>query len=52
MSSVLKPFAWPNADVLPYDYEEYGKEVAAYLAAAKRRGLTISSVLTRSISMR
>jgi N-acetylated-alpha-linked acidic dipeptidase len=26
-----------DADVLPYDYEEYGKEVAAYIEAARRR---------------
>jgi len=26
-----------DADVLPYDYEEYGKEVAAYLVAAQKR---------------
>lgn len=26
-----------DADILPYDYEEYGKEVAAYLDAARRR---------------
>jgi len=26
-----------DADVLPYDYEEYGKEVAAYLDAARKR---------------
>jgi N-acetylated-alpha-linked acidic dipeptidase len=26
-----------NADVLPYDYEEYGKEVVAYLEAAGKR---------------
>jgi len=26
-----------GADVLPYDYEEYGKEITAYLDAAKRR---------------
>ena len=26
-----------NADVLPYDYEEYGKEVVSYLDSAKRR---------------
>jgi N-acetylated-alpha-linked acidic dipeptidase len=25
-----------NADVLPYDYEEYGKEIAAYLDTASR----------------
>jgi N-acetylated-alpha-linked acidic dipeptidase len=26
-----------DADVLPYDYEEYGKEIAAYLDAAHKR---------------
>jgi len=26
-----------DADVLPFDYEEYGKEVAAYIDAAKRK---------------
>jgi N-acetylated-alpha-linked acidic dipeptidase len=26
-----------NADVLPYDYEEYGKEILAYLDAAKKK---------------
>ena len=26
-----------DADVLPYDYEQYGKEIAAYLEAAKKR---------------
>ena len=26
-----------DADVLPYDYEEYGKEIVAYLDAAQRR---------------
>jgi N-acetylated-alpha-linked acidic dipeptidase len=26
-----------DADVLPYDYEEYGKEVAAYVDAAKKK---------------
>jgi N-acetylated-alpha-linked acidic dipeptidase len=26
-----------DADVLPYDYEEYGKEVAAYLDAAQKK---------------
>jgi N-acetylated-alpha-linked acidic dipeptidase len=26
-----------DADVLPYNYEEYGKEIAAYLDAAKKR---------------
>jgi N-acetylated-alpha-linked acidic dipeptidase len=27
-----------DTDVLPYDYEEYGKEVAVYLDAARKRG--------------
>jgi N-acetylated-alpha-linked acidic dipeptidase len=26
-----------DADILPYDYEEYGKEIAAYLDAAQER---------------
>jgi N-acetylated-alpha-linked acidic dipeptidase len=26
-----------DADVLPYDYEEYGKEIAAYVDAARKR---------------
>ena len=26
-----------DADVLPYDYEEYGKEISAYLDAAKKK---------------
>ncbi|HYL13849.1 MAG TPA: transferrin receptor-like dimerization domain-containing protein [Terriglobales bacterium] len=26
-----------DADVLPYDYEEYGKEIAAYIDAAKKK---------------
>ncbi len=26
-----------DADVLPYDYEEYGKEIAAYVDAARRK---------------
>jgi N-acetylated-alpha-linked acidic dipeptidase len=26
-----------DADVLPYDYEQYGKEIAAYLETAKKR---------------
>src|SRR6201997_2088807 len=28
-----------DADILPYDYEEYGKEVAVYLDAARRRAV-------------
>ena len=26
-----------NADVLPYDYEQYGKDIAIYIAAAEKR---------------
>ncbi len=26
-----------DADVLPYDYEEYGKEISAYIAAARKK---------------
>jgi N-acetylated-alpha-linked acidic dipeptidase len=33
----LETVRMANADVLPYDYEEYGKEVIAYLDAAKKR---------------
>jgi N-acetylated-alpha-linked acidic dipeptidase len=34
----LQALRMADADVLPYDYEEYGKEVAAYLDAARKRG--------------
>jgi len=33
----LEAVRMADADVLPYDYEEYGKEVAVYLDAAKNR---------------
>ena len=33
----LEAVRMADADVLPYDYEEYGKEVVAYLEAARRR---------------
>ena len=33
----LEALRMADADVLPYDYEEYGKEVAAYIDAAKRK---------------
>jgi N-acetylated-alpha-linked acidic dipeptidase len=33
----LEAVRMADADVLPYDYEEYGKEVEVYLDAAKRR---------------
>ena len=34
----LEALRMADADVLPYDYEEYGKEVAVYLDAARKRG--------------
>lgn len=34
----LEAVRMADADVLPYDYEEYGKEVVAYLDAARKRG--------------
>jgi N-acetylated-alpha-linked acidic dipeptidase len=33
----LEALRMADADVLPYDYEEYGKEISAYLDAAKKR---------------
>ena len=33
----LEAVRMADADVIPYDYEEYGKEVAVYLDAARRR---------------
>ncbi|HZR56427.1 MAG TPA: M28 family metallopeptidase [Terriglobales bacterium] len=33
----LQTIRMANADVLPYDYEEYGKEIAAYLETAKKK---------------
>jgi N-acetylated-alpha-linked acidic dipeptidase len=33
----LEALRMADTDVLPYDYEEYGKEIAAYLDAAKKR---------------
>ncbi len=33
----LEALRMADADVLPYDYEEYGKEVAAYIDAAAKR---------------
>jgi N-acetylated-alpha-linked acidic dipeptidase len=33
----LEALRMANADVLPYDYEEYGREIATYLDAAKKR---------------
>jgi len=33
----LEAIRMADADILPYDYEEYGKEIAAYLDAARRR---------------
>jgi N-acetylated-alpha-linked acidic dipeptidase len=50
----LEALRMADADVLPYDYEEYGKEIAVYLDAAKKRagdkfgerGLDVSAVTT------
>jgi N-acetylated-alpha-linked acidic dipeptidase len=33
----LEAVRMANADVLPYDYEEYGKEILAYIDAAKKK---------------
>jgi N-acetylated-alpha-linked acidic dipeptidase len=33
----LQALRMADSDVLPYDYEEYGKEIAAYVDAAKKR---------------
>jgi N-acetylated-alpha-linked acidic dipeptidase len=33
----LEALRMADADVLPYDYEEYGKEVASYIEAAEKR---------------
>jgi len=33
-----------DADVLPYDYEEYGKEIVVYIDAARRRADNTSAV--------
>jgi N-acetylated-alpha-linked acidic dipeptidase len=33
----LEALRMADADVLPYDYDEYGKEVAVYLGAARKR---------------
>jgi N-acetylated-alpha-linked acidic dipeptidase len=33
----LESVRMANIDVLPYDYEEYGKEISAYISAARKR---------------
>ena len=33
----LEAIRMSDADVLPYDYEQYGKEIAAYVEAARRK---------------
>ncbi len=35
----LEAIRMADADVLPYDYEEYAKEIAAYLDAARKRAV-------------
>jgi N-acetylated-alpha-linked acidic dipeptidase len=39
----LEAIRMANADVLPYDYEEYGKEVVAYVDAAKKKAQSVFS---------
>ena len=36
----LEVLRMANADVLPYDYEEYGKEISAYIDSARKRAET------------
>jgi N-acetylated-alpha-linked acidic dipeptidase len=36
----LEVLRMANADVLPYEYEEYGKEIGAYIDAAKKKADT------------
>jgi N-acetylated-alpha-linked acidic dipeptidase len=36
----LETIRMADADVLPFDYEEYGKEITAYIDAAKKRAET------------
>ena len=33
----LEAIRMADADVLPYDYEEYGKEIGAYIDAARKK---------------
>jgi N-acetylated-alpha-linked acidic dipeptidase len=35
----LEAIRMADADVLPYDYEEYGKEIALYIDAAKKKAV-------------
>ena len=37
----LEAIRMADADVLPYDYEEYGKEIGIYIEAAKVRSQAI-----------
>jgi N-acetylated-alpha-linked acidic dipeptidase len=39
-----------EADVLPYDYEEYGKEIAAYIDAARKKAEGVFSSQTPSFA--
>ena len=48
----LEAVRMADADVLPYDYEEYGKEIAAYLDAAQEAGRGQIRRRMRSTSMR
>ena len=33
----LRSCTWPDADVLPYDYRLYGREIVGYVEAAQRK---------------
>jgi N-acetylated-alpha-linked acidic dipeptidase len=37
----LEAIRMSDADVLPYDYEEYGKEIGAYVEAARRKSAAV-----------
>lgn len=39
----LEAIRMADADVLPYDYEQYGKEIAIYVDAARRKSETVFS---------
>jgi len=46
----LLPIRMADADVLPLDYQEYGKEVAAYLDTAKKRSDAVFTSNTPNFS--
>jgi N-acetylated-alpha-linked acidic dipeptidase len=46
----LEALRMADADVLPYDYEEYGKEIAVYLDAARQRAESKLGVRTLDLN--